>query len=294
MPEAEGRKHAAIEHCDHACPFACGVALRLAPLRIHVTVGRAALLAPLFGLTRPLLLAQTQCRLRMVHCRFCSASVRAGDPSLSYADREKGLTEHESYCGARTAACALCGQAVLLKENDVHFLLFHPGAPVLDPSSELPPCPARRALTTPWLAMAAVGWAQVTRQTARMLDGPAHRAPSPTRGSARRAKCAVGGGPLLPRQARSLLLLAFRLVLQSAAPCNAGTPPALACRVLQVLLQRLVSALAALASSQQRLQTKTSSCRVSLDATLTSSAWVAVSVVVRTPTVQRLVLRKSL
>lgn len=94
---------------------------------------------PFFGLTHPLLLAQTQCRLRMVNCRFCSASVRAGDPPSSYADREKGLTEHESYCGARTAACALCGQAVLLKENDVHFLLAHPGAPVLDPSSELPP-----------------------------------------------------------------------------------------------------------------------------------------------------------
>ena len=42
MREADGAKHAAIAHVDHACPHGCGTAMRLEPLREHAKVRRRA------------------------------------------------------------------------------------------------------------------------------------------------------------------------------------------------------------------------------------------------------------
>jgi hypothetical protein len=38
MNEADGAKHAALEHSDIQCPNGCGIALRLDPLRTHIEV----------------------------------------------------------------------------------------------------------------------------------------------------------------------------------------------------------------------------------------------------------------
>jgi hypothetical protein len=74
----------------------------------------------------PLPFVQTQCPKRSVQCRYCNASMQAA-----------GVREHEGYCGARTAACALCGQKLLFNENEWHFRSIHPGVDVVPPSREL-------------------------------------------------------------------------------------------------------------------------------------------------------------
>ncbi|KAI3870315.1 hypothetical protein MKW92_040941 [Papaver armeniacum] len=67
----------------------------------------------------------TACPLRLVTCRFCGDMVQAGSTANDVRDRMRGLSEHESLCGSRTAPCDSCGRAVMLKEMDIHRVAVH-------------------------------------------------------------------------------------------------------------------------------------------------------------------------
>ncbi|XP_042521136.1 uncharacterized protein LOC122094409 [Macadamia integrifolia] len=66
------------------------------------------------------------CPLRLVTCRFCGDMVQAGTYATDVRDRLRGLSEHESHCGSRTATCDSCGRSVMLKEMDIHRIAVHP------------------------------------------------------------------------------------------------------------------------------------------------------------------------
>lgn len=66
------------------------------------------------------------CPLRLVTCRFCGDMVQAGASAADARDRLRGLSEHESLCGSRTAPCDSCGRAVMLKDMEIHQIAVHP------------------------------------------------------------------------------------------------------------------------------------------------------------------------
>lgn len=68
----------------------------------------------------------TDCPMRMITCRFCGDIVQAGSSAVDMRDRMRGLSEHESICGSRTAPCDSCGRAVMLKDMDIHRIAVHP------------------------------------------------------------------------------------------------------------------------------------------------------------------------
>lgn len=68
----------------------------------------------------------TDCPMRMITCRFCGDIVQAGASALDARDRMRGLSEHESICGSRTAPCDSCGRSVMLKDMDIHQVAVHP------------------------------------------------------------------------------------------------------------------------------------------------------------------------
>lgn len=51
--------------------------------------------------------------------------VQAGTPTADVRDRMRGLSEHESVCGSRTALCDSCGRSVMLKDMDIHQIAVH-------------------------------------------------------------------------------------------------------------------------------------------------------------------------
>lgn len=65
------------------------------------------------------------CPLRLITCQFCGDMVQAGNSAIDIRDRMRGLSEHESICGSRTAPCDSCGRAVMLKEMDIHQVAVH-------------------------------------------------------------------------------------------------------------------------------------------------------------------------
>lgn len=65
------------------------------------------------------------CPLRLIMCRFCGDMVQAGSTPADARDRLRGLVEHESICGSRTAPCDSCGRAIMLKEMDIHVIAVH-------------------------------------------------------------------------------------------------------------------------------------------------------------------------
>lgn len=67
----------------------------------------------------------SQCPLRLITCRFCGDMVQAGSLAVDARDRLRGLSEHESICGSRTAPCDSCGRSVMLKEMDIHVIAVH-------------------------------------------------------------------------------------------------------------------------------------------------------------------------
>lgn len=67
----------------------------------------------------------SDCPLRLVTCRFCGDMVQAGNSASDTRDRLRGLSEHESVCGSRTAPCDSCGRSVMLKEMDIHQVAVH-------------------------------------------------------------------------------------------------------------------------------------------------------------------------
>ncbi|XP_068666327.1 uncharacterized protein [Aristolochia californica] len=66
------------------------------------------------------------CALRLITCGFCGDMVPAGNCASDVRDRLKGLSEHESLCGSRTAPCDSCGRSVMLKEMEIHRVAVHP------------------------------------------------------------------------------------------------------------------------------------------------------------------------
>jgi hypothetical protein len=69
---------------------------------------------------------KTTCQDRLIICRFCHTSVRAGPLSRLAKDLLIGsnFSQHESECGARTITCQKCGRLVQLKDIQTH-ALFH-------------------------------------------------------------------------------------------------------------------------------------------------------------------------
>jgi hypothetical protein len=110
MPKIVGPKHHVLYHEPHTCT--CGVSLPAPELRQHL---------------------QVECPDRLISCRFCGDSVRAGNPTGQ--DAEAGLTEHEGYCGSRMTSCALCGTSLALKHYDFHFESEHPGQEIIPPEA---------------------------------------------------------------------------------------------------------------------------------------------------------------
>lgn len=66
-----------------------------------------------------------ECPLRLITCRFCGDMVPAGNSAVDIRDKLRGLSEHESLCGSRTAPCDSCGRAVMLKDMDIHQVAVH-------------------------------------------------------------------------------------------------------------------------------------------------------------------------
>jgi endogenous inhibitor of DNA gyrase (YacG/DUF329 family) len=80
----------------------------------------------------------SSCPKRLVSCRFCGDLVQAGAAADNVRDKLKGLNQHESECGARTADCDLCGRAIMLKEMDIHTAAAHGGGQSGDSSFPRP------------------------------------------------------------------------------------------------------------------------------------------------------------
>lgn len=126
-PDAASReKHRALRHQPRQCPD-CGW---LAP-------GLAALLEH----------RQRACPERRVCCRFCGNMMRAGAMSDDLRDRERGFTQHESACGARTEHCSICHGLVRLRDMDTHQKI-HEMDRAATSASRPPPRPVDSAVRT--------------------------------------------------------------------------------------------------------------------------------------------------
>lgn len=100
--QGEMEKHMKVFHEPLHCP--CGVILEKEEMVQHQS---------------------SSCPLRLIMCRFCGDMVQAGSMPVDARDRLRGLSEHESICGSRTAPCDSCGRAVMLKEMDIHVIAVH-------------------------------------------------------------------------------------------------------------------------------------------------------------------------
>nr|CAD1834903.1 unnamed protein product [Ananas comosus var. bracteatus] len=100
--QGEMEKHMKVFHEPLHCP--CGVVLEKEEMVQHQS---------------------STCPSRLIVCRFCGDMVQAGTEPLDARDRLRGLSEHESICGSRTAPCDSCGRSVMLKEMDIHVIAVH-------------------------------------------------------------------------------------------------------------------------------------------------------------------------
>ncbi|XP_058101274.1 uncharacterized protein LOC131245683 [Magnolia sinica] len=101
--QGEIEKHMKVFHEPLHCP--CGIILEKEEMVQHQS---------------------SVCPLRLITCRFCGDMVQAGTSPSDTRDRLRGLSEHESICGSRTAPCDSCGRSVMLKEMDIHRVAVHP------------------------------------------------------------------------------------------------------------------------------------------------------------------------
>ncbi|KAM7271580.1 hypothetical protein ACFE04_030794 [Oxalis oulophora] len=116
----EARNHV---HCEK-----CGQAFQLGEMEKHMKVFHEPLSCPCGAVLEKTDMVQHQasvCPLRLVACRFCGDMVQAGSSATDVRDRMRGLSEHESICGSRTAPCDSCGRSVMLKEMDIHQIAVH-------------------------------------------------------------------------------------------------------------------------------------------------------------------------
>ncbi|KAG6493617.1 uncharacterized protein LOC122002225 [Zingiber officinale] len=110
-------------HCDK-----CGHAFQQEKLEKHMRVFHEPLHCPCGVILETEQMVEHQslmCPLRLVTCRFCGDMVQAGAAAADARDRFRGLSEHESICGSRTAPCDSCGRSVMLKEMDLHVVAVH-------------------------------------------------------------------------------------------------------------------------------------------------------------------------
>lgn len=110
-------------HCEK-----CGLAFHSGEIEKHMKVFHEPLCCPCGVILEKTQMVQhqsTECALRLVTCRFCGDMVQAGSLAVDTRDRLRGLSEHESLCGSRTAPCDSCGRAVMLKEMDIHQVAVH-------------------------------------------------------------------------------------------------------------------------------------------------------------------------
>ncbi|XP_031491052.1 uncharacterized protein LOC116258088 [Nymphaea colorata] len=98
----EMEKHMKVFHEPLYC--ACGVSLEQEAMVIHQS---------------------SVCPLRLITCRYCGDMVPAGTFPSDVRDRMRGLSEHESVCGSRTAPCDSCGRSVMLKDMEIHRIAVH-------------------------------------------------------------------------------------------------------------------------------------------------------------------------
>ncbi|XP_010548888.1 PREDICTED: uncharacterized protein LOC104820219 [Tarenaya hassleriana] len=110
-------------HCEK-----CGQALQLAEMEKHLKVFHEPLSCGCGILLEKEQMVRHQaseCPLRLITCRFCGDMVQAGVSAADARDRLRGLSEHESMCGSRTAPCDSCGRSVMLKDMDIHQIAVH-------------------------------------------------------------------------------------------------------------------------------------------------------------------------
>ncbi|RDX60463.1 Ubiquitin recognition factor in ER-associated degradation protein 1 [Mucuna pruriens] len=110
-------------HCDR-----CGQAFQQVELEKHMKVFHEPLHCPCGIILEKEQMVEHQasvCPLRLISCRFCGDMVQAGSSAMDVRDRLRGLCEHESICGSRTAPCDSCGRAVMLKDMDIHQIAVH-------------------------------------------------------------------------------------------------------------------------------------------------------------------------
>ncbi|GLT80249.1 hypothetical protein SLA2020_517010 [Shorea laevis] len=110
-------------HCDK-----CGHALQHGELEKHMKVFHEPLSCPCGIVLEKEEMVKHQasyCALRLITCRFCGDMVQAGSSPMDARDRLRGLSEHESICGSRTAPCDSCGRSVMLKDMDIHHIAVH-------------------------------------------------------------------------------------------------------------------------------------------------------------------------
>ncbi|WVY89575.1 hypothetical protein V8G54_035089 [Vigna mungo] len=110
-------------HCDR-----CGQAFQQVELEKHMKVFHEPLHCPCGITLEKEQMVEHQasvCPLRLITCRFCGDMVQAGNSAMDVRDRLRGLSEHESVCGSRTAPCDSCGRSVMLKDMDIHQIAVH-------------------------------------------------------------------------------------------------------------------------------------------------------------------------
>ncbi|KAK7372630.1 hypothetical protein VNO80_06017 [Phaseolus coccineus] len=110
-------------HCDK-----CDLAFQQVELEKHMKVFHEPLHCPCGIILEKEKMMEHQasvCPLRLISCRFCGDMVQAGNSAMDVRDRLRGLSEHESICGSRTAPCDSCGRSVMLKDMDIHQIAVH-------------------------------------------------------------------------------------------------------------------------------------------------------------------------
>ncbi|XP_050207192.1 uncharacterized protein LOC126656626 [Mercurialis annua] len=110
-------------HCEK-----CGQAFQKGEMEKHMKVFHEPLQCPCGVMLEKEQMVKHQasaCPVRLITCRFCGDMVHAGSSAMDTRDRMRGLCEHESVCGSRTAPCDSCGRSVMLKEMDIHQIAVH-------------------------------------------------------------------------------------------------------------------------------------------------------------------------
>ncbi|WOL18418.1 hypothetical protein Cni_G27213 [Canna indica] len=116
------------EAANHVHCHKCGEAFQKGQMEKHMKVFHEPLHCPCGVILEKEQMVQHQsstCPLRLITCRFCGDMVQAGSTAADARDRLRGLSEHESICGSRTAPCDSCGRSIMLKEMDIHVIAVH-------------------------------------------------------------------------------------------------------------------------------------------------------------------------